>query len=265
MILDTTSKTIELILGSAKTTNDCEYTADYVDTASGTTFVPIGNLGLTNGTSAVTAISAPAGSVQRHVKALTVYNADTVNSVVTVRMYDGTNRRVIMKVTLTPGQTLCFTPEAGWNIMQSLVGQIPGTKTNDSAAAGNVGEYIESIILNTSEIPITTNTATNITSLLLTPGDWDVWGTIALDNGSGATVFSLMLGWISDVSATAPVAPNKGAYFRLPYSLTGNEVITPVGTCRFSVASNTTVYLSTFATFTNTAFAFGSIHARRVR
>lgn len=115
MILDTTSKTIELILSGAKTTNDCDFTVDYADTASGTTFVPSGGMGTTNGVTAVTAVPAPSGSTQRHIKAITVYNADTVNSTVTVRMFDGTNRRIMIKALLGVGQSLVWTPEGGWS------------------------------------------------------------------------------------------------------------------------------------------------------
>jgi hypothetical protein len=129
MILDTTLKTIEIVLAGAKTTNDCEYTVDYADTNSGTSFVPAGSMGLTNGTTFVTAVPAPTG-VQRHIKALTVYNADTVNSTVSVRMFDGTNRRIVIKQLLTPGQSLVYTTEGGWSVPGfSGVAQVLGTWT----------------------------------------------------------------------------------------------------------------------------------------
>lgn len=137
MILDTTLKTIEIVLAGAKTTNDCEYTVDYADTNSGTTFVPAGSMGVTNGTSAVTAVPAPTG-VQRHVKALTVYNADTVSSTVTVRMYDGTNRRILIKTILASGQSLVWTADVGWSVPGfSGVAQEVGTWTPaDNSGAG---------------------------------------------------------------------------------------------------------------------------------
>src|SRR5712672_684080 len=116
MFLDTTSKVLELILSAAKTTNDCEFTADYVDTQNGSTFAPGGSIGLSNGSTLVVAVAAPVASTQRSIRAFTFYNADTVNTTVTVRIYDGTNRRRIIVVTLTPGQSLVFTPEAGWSV-----------------------------------------------------------------------------------------------------------------------------------------------------
>jgi hypothetical protein len=129
MILDTTSKTVEVVLGGAITTNQLEITADWVDTANGSTFAPGGTSLVTNGGTAVTAVAAPGAGLQRQVKSLTIYNADTVNAAVTVRMYDGTNRRRHVSVTLLTGQSLVFTPEGGWqsldtsaNIKQSLGG-----------------------------------------------------------------------------------------------------------------------------------------------
>lgn len=121
MILDTVNKVIEVILGEAKTTNDCEYTADFVDTANGLSFVPGATSGLTNGVTLITAVAAPGANLQRQVKALTIYNSDTVGHNVTVRLYDGTNRRRFITVALAVGQSLVFTPEAGWSIVPSSV------------------------------------------------------------------------------------------------------------------------------------------------
>lgn len=140
MILDTTSKTIEVVLGGTITTNQLEITADWVDTTNGSTFAPGGTSLLTNGGTAVTAVASPAASTQRQVKALTIYNADTVNQTVTVRMFDGTNRRRHVVQSLAPGQSLVFTPEGGWSILSSVaISQIVGTWTpSDASGAGLV-------------------------------------------------------------------------------------------------------------------------------
>lgn len=268
MILDTTSKTIEIVLASAKTTNDCEYTADWADTASGSTFVPGGSMGTTNGTSAVTPVAAPSGSIQRHVKALTVYNADTVNTTVTVRMYDGTNRRGIVKIALAPGQSIVWTAEGGWSIFQTTPGQIPGTATNDNAAAGMVGEYVEAILASGSAISLTSGTAVNITSLTLGAGDYDLTG-IGVFGGSSSTTFQFVATAITTVSATLP---GSGQVSRNNFYLGGATPLTQtnptcqVGPVRQSLSTSTTIYLVAQAGFaTSTANVFGQIRARRVR
>lgn len=81
-------------------------------------------------------------------------------------------------------------------------GQIPGTTTNNAANVGNVGElifspYASGIAMNSS------GPVVNVTSIVLTPGDWDVWGQFnATPAGTG--VHLLQLG-ISATSATLPV------------------------------------------------------------
>lgn len=114
MILDTTSKTLEVILAAVKTTNDCEIFADFIDTVSGATFVPGSTLSLSNGTTAVTAVAAPAASTQRQIKSFSFYNADTANVAVTIRLFDGTNRKRIQVLTMAPGAALFYSQEAGW-------------------------------------------------------------------------------------------------------------------------------------------------------
>lgn len=148
----------------------------------------------------------------------------------------------------------------------AAAGQLPGTATNDSATAGNVGEYISSNVLVGSAVSLTTNTAANVTSISLTAGDWDVWGTVALSLGASTTM-SFIAGWISTTSASFPTVPNNGAMVESSLTFSaGQPQAVPVGRTRISLSATTTVYLSTFVTFlTSTNAAFGFIGARRVR
>ena len=87
--------------------------------------------------------------------------------------------------TITPGQTT----------------GIVGTTTNNSAQAGSVGEYIESRVVQGSAVALTTATDTNVTSISITAGDWDVGGLIAFD-GNSTTLVQNALGGASTTSAT---------------------------------------------------------------
>ncbi len=143
---------------------------------------------------------------------------------------------------------------------------IIGTTTNDNAAAGSVGELIESEIQSGSPVSISNNVAKDITSISLTAGDWDVWGTIAFIPAA-STVIGIQDSWINITSATPPVKPNKGAYLNdsrvFPASSGGTF---PIGMKRLSLSGTTTVYLSTQTNFTvSTCTAYGYIGARRVR
>lgn len=137
----------------------------------------------------------------------------------------------------------------------------PGTTTNDNAATGIIGEYVESEIAFGSAISLTTTTAANVTSISLTAGDWNVWGHIDIN---ASVSMSAGFGWISTTSATLPNAPNNGAYAATE---TATAVFTkPTGMRRLSISGTTTVYLSAEAIFASgTCVAWGGIYARRVR
>lgn len=163
------------------------------------------------------------------------------------------------------GQPLATALSAASIAFTSTSGVI-GTTTNDNAAAGSVGEIIESQITGGSAVPLTVSgTAYDVTSISLTAGDWDVWGNIGfLPNA--ATTFTVIQGAINTTSATM-ANPNNGAAFLLQLTFTTGQIQTvPVGQKRLSLAGTTTVYLIAAANFAvNTMGAFGSISARRVR
>lgn len=146
------------------------------------------------------------------------------------------------------------------------VGQIPGTSTNDIAKAGNVGEFLS------GSVPSSTTSLTNFTyvnsgaTITLTPGDWDVsanatftvtattsvtqW-VCSISSSSGAV--NLTNGFVT-IQNTAPVVPNS----------TNNNCL--VGPVRFSVTSNTPLFLVVRSTFSaSTQTAGGLIRARRIR
>lgn len=159
------------------------------------------------------------------------------------------------------------------NIGLSLLGKgtggviVGGTSTNDSAAAGKVGEIIQSTVLVGAPVGLSTATPADVTSISLTAGDWDVWGSVWFTPAATTSV-TIFQGAVNTTSATLPTAPAGGAYFKkMQAALVPNAVFgSPVGTTRISVASTTTVYLVTQATFTADALsAYGYIGARRVR
>jgi hypothetical protein len=146
-------------------------------------------------------------------------------------------------------------------------GGIVGTTTNDNAAAGTVGEYISSTILAGSQVGVANNNATNVTSISLTAGDWEVYGNVISSPAAGTTTTN-MVAWISSTSATLPTLPASGAYSQMPgYAASAGQLTALVtGNRRFSLSGTTTIYLSTFITFAvSTMGAYGFIGARRVR
>lgn len=140
---------------------------------------------------------------------------------------------------------------------------LTGTAGNDAPSAGQVGEFISSQILRSAAIACGSNVAGTVTSISLTAGDWDVWGSVGLDVTGNA---SLSQGWISTVANVIPPNPNAGAQAAIAFaaaSMTGT--LLPVGQRVLNLAGTTTVYLGIEATFTGNGTCYGFIGARRRR
>lgn len=141
-----------------------------------------------------------------------------------------------------------------------------GTTTNDNAPTGRIGEYISSSVDSVSIT--TTNSGEDITSISLTPGDWDVTGMVTLDRNTATwSSFELFILSVSGNSFT-------GNDFGINYLLQAwaSSATTPVdasitiANTRVSISTTTTIYLKVRALFSaGNPLAFGGISARRVR
>jgi hypothetical protein len=155
--------------------------------------------------------------------------------------------------------------------LSNVAGEYPATATNDNAASGNIGEFSSSQLDSTHGIGLSSGVAADILLLALSPGDWDVWGSIGIALGSGN--ITTMNAWLSATSATDPNPPNNGAYFQFANSLSGGAqtlttgpLTAPLGMMRQSLGQATTIYLSTMVSFTGSGLkGFGFIGARRRR
>jgi hypothetical protein len=144
--------------------------------------------------------------------------------------------------------------------------QVIGVATNSSAPAGIVGEYISSTVLVGSAVALSTGTPANVTSISLTAGDWDVWGSVAF-NPAGTTTITAESGGINTVTGTLPTSPGGGGFVSLAGGFTtGAGDTLPVGSTRLSLPATTTVYLVAQAAFAiSTMGAYGFLGARRRR
>jgi hypothetical protein len=161
----------------------------------------------------------------------------------------------------TPSTGAFTTITASSTITPAQVAGIVGTTTNNNAQTGSVGEY-----LTVTGAPggVTTNTATNATSLSLTAGDWDVEG-VAQFSPAGTTVTVNYVAGISIVSGVRGafgqenVLTNSGSSPNI-------AVVLPTPVVRISIAATTTVFLVVLSTFSvSTTTVTGFLRARRVR
>ena len=162
---------------------------------------------------------------------------------------------------------LLQTNGAAANPSWTTPGQIVGTNTNDNANAGNIGEYISSTVAVGSGVSLTPNTITNITSIVLTPGDWDVSGTLYYVGSGVGTNATSGQSSITTVSAGGSIIMGQSHLFDCASQNLGNYYPTSyMGPARFNVSSNTTVYLvGAIVFFAGTMVGAGIIRARRVR
>ncbi len=153
----------------------------------------------------------------------------------------------------------------------SAGGQIPGTRTNDDATSGNIGEIQEVVIPVGSEVTLSVSGTTyNIGNFTLSPGDWDISSSIVFSIGSGAVTVSYSAA-LSTTSATLPTLPANGRMTQMQEAVTGPfDISIPVGSVsRVSVAASTTSIFLLVAkcvyTGTPAPTAYGYMLARRVR
>lgn len=141
---------------------------------------------------------------------------------------------------------------------------VQGTNTNNSAAAGDVGEYVESIIASGSAVSLVTSTAKTITSISLTAGDWDVAGAVSfIPNGATSiSAIGASISLVDNTSDTTYAWVDRFTAF-VPAAFLGGYGIPRR---RVSINTTTTIYLVGVSTFTiNSNAGYGFINARRVR
>lgn len=141
-----------------------------------------------------------------------------------------------------------------------------GTTTNDSAAAGKVGE-VNSAYAASSTVSLTNATSANLTSISLTAGDWDVYAMANFAPASASTVVTDLWAGLSSTSATLPTEAN--GLMKVPYAVSTDNssyASIPLFPIRVSVASTTTYYLVGRGYFSVSGLNGGGlIRARRAR
>lgn len=170
----------------------------------------------------------------------------------------------------TTGQVL--TVAAGLPAWATLftAGQYPGTTTNDDAAAGNLGQYVESLIDQGSAVALTNSVATNMTSIAIpSAGDWLIWAQLSL-SGTSTTTVSGIVGTITTTTAGADGTVTAGTI-----SMPGNNAAIfnsqnpqayAIPARRIKTAGPITVYLAVQVAFgVSTCSAFGGLYASRRR
>jgi hypothetical protein len=129
--------------------------------------------------------------------------------------------------------------------------------------SNHVGDYASATLASGSAITLTTSAVSNIISVSLPAGDWDVWGVGVFPSTSLGTSTRQLIG----VSSTSATLGTADTFANFDFSSPGtNSWSLPAPTVRFSLTTTTTVFLVASITFSSgTCTAWGTIYARRWR
>ncbi len=152
-------------------------------------------------------------------------------------------------LSLFSSQTINVTSQSG--------GLLPGGRFQ-APSAGFIGEQIRSAIASGSPVTLTTATPTNITSISLTAGIWDISG-IGIITNSGATTLHQLS--VNTTSATIGTLGDNACYD----NTLNNFCTLSIPAWRQTFTTTTPVYLVAQDTFsTGAGAAYGRISATRV-
>lgn len=140
--------------------------------------------------------------------------------------------------------------------------QLKGNNTNTAPPAGFIGEEIRSVVTYSSPVSLPNVTPTNLTSISLTAGIWDVSLNIGFQ---GATAGQTIGAAISTTSAdlTLGLGDNR---IDFPFvSQAGSTANFTIPSYRLTLSTTTTVYAVAYEAYSaGTATVYGRISATRV-
>ena len=133
---------------------------------------------------------------------------------------------------------------------------LTGVTDGSNAASGVVGEYIDSYV---SSVTVNT-TATNLTSITLTAGDWDIYGNAQINGGTvGASNMTMGISTTTASFSGTNLAKSAANSSVVSATATGGAVVR----FRLNITSTTTYYLNASVNVANAGY--GYICARRMR
>lgn len=152
----------------------------------------------------------------------------------------------------------------------AATGQIPGTTTNDAAAAGKVGETISSSVALGSAVSLSDATVASITNITLTAGNWQLCGQVSYVTGATTNITYL---WGSVSTANNTVNSSNGTWsgWQFGTGLVVNAAALGVMslslTCTtVSLSGNQQYFLNTKQSFSvSTLSGWGYIYGVRIR
>jgi hypothetical protein len=122
IVLDSTSKVLQVVLAAAHATTALDLQATWRDVTA-TTYVGGESSDVSNGSTPVPLVAAPAASTQRFIDYIAIFNADTISHTVSVRTLTVATPRVHIRTTLRSGESLYFV-DGGWQVLNARAARL---------------------------------------------------------------------------------------------------------------------------------------------
>jgi hypothetical protein len=165
-----------------------------------------------------------------------------------------------------PTEGMAFTADVRANF-QTAANEI--TAIQDSLNPSQLGEFLYALLPTANAIQLISGNITDVLTLDIPPGDWDIFGTIATSGSSGN--ISDMLIWISETSSQLPtVDVARFSVHELNFGTGGQSGVdtrtqTITGPVQILVTQQTTIYLTCQITWgAGTVSVAGALRARRM-
>jgi hypothetical protein len=117
MIVLTSTDKIEIVLAGAVATNQLQCVAAWRDITSTPTYVAGRSVVNTNSTTSVDFVAAPAASTQRVIDFMSVFNRDTANADVTIRMDVSATEYILWKGVIATGERMEYENGKGFTVL----------------------------------------------------------------------------------------------------------------------------------------------------
>lgn len=232
MIILNSTDTLQAALAGAVTTNQLHCFTSYRDITSAT-HLPNREMILTNGASNVTLVTAPASDHQKLVDFISVYNTDTVNQVVTVKIFNGSATFILWSGIVGVGEKVEYNDGVGFQVftINGSVKQSQVLGTNNATVNALTTVYMTSNVVNNNA---TLNTLQDVTGLAfaVTAGN-TYWFEATIPYTSAATATGSR--WTINGPAASLI------YYNSEYSLTATtQTVNYASAYQIPAASNAT-------------------------
>ena len=163
LVLDTTTKKVQVALASAVAATQLDFFASWRDVTT-TTYGPGSNDGITNNSTDVDMIVAPAASTQRVIDFISLFNKDTAFAVPTIKIDISGTERTLWKGRLNTGEMVTYTDGVGWTKYNAL-----GSEVHDTGVVTMFGGSVTLNVSSTTTVISDPRVVGGSTRLQLTP------------------------------------------------------------------------------------------------